>query len=227
VIARAYLNGWFFLDFISMIPFDAIFRKDNYNRLVRYSRIYLIFRVMRFTGLLKLFRFFRIHDNAKKTAFYGKLYLKPANVKAMFLLAYFVIIEHIWTCIWIMIGSIDPESKVNWIYKQGMVDSSNWDLYVAALYFTFTTIITVGYGDISGVSNIERFFCMSLMLLGCFMYSLLTGLISTIAGTDDTEERMLNRQLALLKDLKYEYDIDEGLIRQLKSYFMLNFNASS
>ena len=46
VIARAYLNGWFFLDFISMIPFDAIFRKDNYNRLVRYSRIYLIFRVM-------------------------------------------------------------------------------------------------------------------------------------------------------------------------------------
>ena len=108
-----------------------------------------------------------------------------------------------------------------------MVDSSNWDLYVAALYFTFTTIITVGYGDISGVSNIERFFCMCLMLLGCFMYSLLTGLISTIAGTDDTEERMLNRQLALLKDLKYEYDIDEGLIRQLKSYFMLNFNASS
>ena len=108
-----------------------------------------------------------------------------------------------------------------------MVDSSNWDLYVAALYFTFTTIITVGYGDISGVSNIERFFCMCLMLLGCFMYSLLTGLISTIVGTDDIEERMLNRQLALLKDLKYEYDIDEGLIRQLKSYFMLNFNASS
>ena len=108
-----------------------------------------------------------------------------------------------------------------------MVDSSNWDLYVAALYFTFTTIITVGYGDISGVSNIERFFCMCLMLLGCFMYSLLTGLISTIAGTDDTEERMLNRQLALLKDLKYEYDIDEGLVKQLKSYFMLNFNANS
>lgn len=86
-----------------------------------------------------------------------------------------------------MIGRLDPESKVNWIWKQGMVDSSNWDLYVTGLYFTFTTIITVGYGDISGVSNLERFFCMSLMLLGCFMYSLLTGLISTIMGAEDTE----------------------------------------
>jgi uncharacterized membrane protein YhdT len=111
----------------------------------------------------------------------------------MFLLAYFLIIEHIWTCVWIMIAIIDPESKSNWIYKQQMIDSSNWDLYVTALYFTFTTIITVGYGDISGVSNIEKFFCMSLMLLGCFMYSLLTGLISTIADSEDTEMRMLNR----------------------------------
>jgi potassium voltage-gated channel Eag-related subfamily H protein 6/hyperpolarization activated cyclic nucleotide-gated potassium channel 2 len=86
-----------------------------------------------------------------------------------------------------MIGRIDTESKVNWIWKQDMIDSSNWDLYVTALYFTFTTIITVGYGYISGVSNLERFFCMSLMLLGCFLYSLLTGLISTIMSTEDTE----------------------------------------
>jgi uncharacterized membrane protein YhdT len=86
-----------------------------------------------------------------------------------------------------MIGKVSPESKTNWIYKQDMLDSSNWDLYVAALYFTFTTIITVGYGDIAGVSNIERFFAMSLMLLGCLMYSILTGLISTIVDYEDIE----------------------------------------
>jgi hypothetical protein len=132
MIAKNYLKRWFFLDFISLIPFDAIFRNNNYNRLIRYSRIYLIFRVLRFAGLLKLFRFFRIHDKTKKTATYGKLHLKPSNVKMMFLLIYFLIIEHIWTCIWIMIGKVSPESKTNWIYKQDMLDSSNWDLYVAA-----------------------------------------------------------------------------------------------
>jgi hypothetical protein len=61
-IAKNYLKKWFAFDFISLIPFDAIFRKENYNRLIRYARIYLVFRVLRFTGLLKLFRLFRINE---------------------------------------------------------------------------------------------------------------------------------------------------------------------
>ena len=56
------LKKWFIFDFISLIPFDAIFRKQNYNRLIRYTRIYMIFRVLRFAGLLKLFRLFRINE---------------------------------------------------------------------------------------------------------------------------------------------------------------------
>lgn len=119
----------------------------------------------------------------------------------------------------IMIGKSDPESKVNWIYKQGLVDSSNWDVYVTAIYFTFTTIITVGYGDISGVSNLERFFCMGLMFLGGFMYSLLTGLLSTIVQSEDNEEKMLNHQLAILRDMKSEFKIEKTLYKQLKSHF--------
>ena len=38
---------------------------------------------------------------------------------------------------------------------------------------------------------------------------------------------MLNRQLALLKDLKYEYNIEKELIKQLKSYFMFNYSVGS
>jgi hypothetical protein len=34
---------------------------------------------------------------------------------------------------------------------------------------------------------------MTLMLLGCLMYSILTGLISTIVDYEDIEQRMLNR----------------------------------
>lgn len=100
-----------------------------------------------------------------------------------------------------------------------MVDSSNWDVYVTAIYFTFTTIITVGYGDILGVSNLERFFCMGLMFLGGFMYSLLTGLLSTIVQSEDNEEKMLNHQLAILRDMKSEFKIDKTLYKQLKSHF--------
>ncbi len=126
-----------------------------------------------------------------------------------------------------MIGKFDQESKVNWIYKQGLVDSSNWDVYVTAIYFTFTTIITVGYGDILGVSNLERFFCMGLMFLGGFMYSLLTGLLSSIVQSEDNEEKMLNHQLAILRDMKSEFKIDKTLYKQLKSHFQFNYNKNT
>jgi hypothetical protein len=118
-----------------------------------------------------------------------------------------------------MIGKINPDSKVNWIYKQGLVDSTDWDVYVTAMYFTFTTIITVGYGDIVAVSNIEKFFCMALMFLGGFMYSLLTGLLSTIVHEEDNEDKTLNHQLKLLKEMKHEYNIDKRLYKQVKSHF--------
>ena len=41
---------------------------------------------------------------------------------------------------------IDDE---NWITSKGYNDYSNSDLYLASIYFTVTTIVTVGYGDIS------------------------------------------------------------------------------
>ena len=113
----------------------------------------------------------------------------------------------------IMIGKIDEKSKVNWIYKQGLVDASNWDLYVTGLYFTTTTIITVGYGDISGVSEIEKFFCMGLMFLGGFMYSLLTGYLATIIQSEDSEQKILNHELSVLKEIKTKYKIDVDLYR--------------
>ena len=122
-----------------------------------------------------------------------------------------------------MIGKHDQESRVNWIHKQGVVDSPNWDVYVTAVYFTFTTTTTVGYGDISGVSNIERFFCMGLMFLGGFMYSFLAGLLSTILHAEDTEEKRLSHQLAILKEMKTKFKIDKILYKQLKRHFQLNY----
>ncbi len=37
----------------------------------------------------------------------------------------------------------------NWIAAGGYSDFSTYDLYVSSLYFTVTTIVTVGYGDIT------------------------------------------------------------------------------
>jgi len=44
---------------------------------------------------------------------------------------------------------MEPTSKNNWIYQKDLIDASNFTLYVDSFYFTVTTILTVGYGDIT------------------------------------------------------------------------------
>ena len=58
----------------------------------------------------------------------------------------------------------------------GNFDSSDIPtLYVTAVYYTVTTISTVGYGDISGNNNTERIICIFLMITGVFFFSFSSG----------------------------------------------------
>ena len=62
------------------------------------------------------------------------------------------------------------------------------DIYVASIYFTVTTVLTVGYGDIRAFSNFEKCFCIVLMVFGVFSFSYATGVLSTIIQSVDARE---------------------------------------
>lgn len=50
----------------------------------------------------------------------------------------------------VIIAVIEEDSTITWIYRNGYQDNSNSQIYVASMYFTITTITTVGFGDIVG-----------------------------------------------------------------------------
>ena len=49
----------------------------------------------------------------------------------------------------VFIGRFDDYCSENWISEKGYTEYDFQNLYITALYFTVTTIVTVGYGDIS------------------------------------------------------------------------------
>jgi potassium voltage-gated channel Eag-related subfamily H protein 8 len=57
---------------------------------------------------------------------------------------------------------------------------SDIELYITSFYFTVTTIMTVGYGDITATSVLEKIVCILLMLIGVVAFSFATGYISSI-----------------------------------------------
>jgi VIT1/CCC1 family predicted Fe2+/Mn2+ transporter len=53
-------------------------------------------------------------------------------------------------------------------------------LYEISLYWTITTITTVGYGDISGNNQLERIFCMFVMIIGVAAFTFANGSLASI-----------------------------------------------
>jgi voltage-gated potassium channel Kch len=72
-------------------------------------------------------------------------------------------------------------SAVRWTAKcspdtWGIEESTfNLEMYICSSYFIVTTTATVGYGDISASTSIERLFCMVLMLIGVACFTFLAG----------------------------------------------------
>jgi hypothetical protein len=54
------------------------------------------------------------------------------------------------------------------------------------VYFTTTTIVTVGYGDIYPINTYERVVCIILMVIGVISFTFTTGALSSIISSYDS-----------------------------------------
>ena len=52
--------------------------------------------------------------------------------------------------------------------------------YTNSVYWAATTVSTVGYGDILPLSNTERTFALSIMLLGAVVTAIMFGVIANL-----------------------------------------------
>lgn len=94
-----------------------------------------------------------------------------------------------------------------------MVD---YELYVTSFYFTVTTIVTVGYGDIHAYNTVERVISIFLMIIGVIAFSFATGSLSSILSNYDASQAKLKEKIATLNDIRTDYDIGPDLYDELR-----------
>jgi len=70
-----------------------------------------------------------------------------------------------------------------------------------SLYWTVTTITTVGYGDISGTNNYERAFCSVVMIVGVFAFSYANGAFTSLLSNVDTHSIEIAAKNEILKKI--------------------------
>lgn len=100
----------------------------------------------------------------------------------MLLMFVFALIAHWLACIWYAIGNVERPSlehpKIGWLDElarnthQYYVNDTEGgptikSKYVTALYFTFSSLTSVGFGNVSPNTNSEKIFSILIMLIGC------------------------------------------------------------
>ena len=179
-IASDYLHGWFWIDLISILPVDIIMQTDKANvsvvaRFAKIGKVYKLIRIIRLTKVLKLFR----GQNNVMAQFTNKMKMNAGMERLMFFTGFFIFFFHISSCMFIFIAKIDGDTS-SWMWDPTYAYMTNMDMYVMSLYFIVTTTSTVGYGDLSASTTVERIYCIVIMLAGVTAFTFISGALSSI-----------------------------------------------
>ncbi|XP_026573067.1 potassium voltage-gated channel subfamily H member 6 [Pseudonaja textilis] len=217
-IAIHYFKGWFLIDMVAAIPFDLlIFRSgsDETTTLI---------------GLLKTARLLRLVRVARKLDRYSEY-----GAAVLFLLmCTFALIAHWLACIWYAIGNVERpymKHKIGWLdnlsdqigkpYNSSDLSSgpSIKDKYVTALYFTFSSLTSVGFGNVSPNTNSEKIFSICVMLIGSLMYASIFGNVSAIIQRLYSGTARYHTQMLRVKEFIRFHQIPNPLRQRLEEYF--------
>ncbi len=98
-----------------------------------------------------------------------------------------LLIAHWIACLFFYIGSVELYSyPVCWLTLANMQDAPTYDKYIISLYWAFTTMTTVGYGDVAPYTMNEKIYAIFSMLIACGVFAYVVGSIETIARRSNT-----------------------------------------
>jgi voltage-gated potassium channel len=92
-------------------------------------------------------------------------------------------------------------------------------VYVKSLYWTITTLTTVGYGDIIPETNTQRIFAICVMILGIGVYGYLIGNIAGMLAKRDPSKTNYLANLEKLNALVHFRKIPVELRNKIRNYY--------
>lgn len=223
-IFKNYLKTWMIFDVASSIPTQAIFENSGWGTLLRLSKLPRLYRLVK---ILKLVRLFKVLKNRNKVLSCLECFSKLSI--GMERLVYFSLsilaICHLFACGLYFVASFNSDNVNNWVYKYGIVDLSLEEKYLASVYWTVTTLCTIGYGDVTPASDVERAVVVFVELAGVFFYSYTIGTITSLMADMDKKKAKLDAKLIILQDIAKKYNLSRVFYEKLKT--ALEYNQST
>lgn len=213
-IALNYLQGWFIVDLLAALPFDHLYASNLYTDDDSHMHLVKLTRLLRLARLLQ-----KIDRYSQYTAMILTL-----------LMLCFSLVAHWLACVWYVIAEKERlMNSVSWDIgwmdtlseriKVPIANISQMEFYVTSLYFTFTSLTSVGFGNVSANTVAEKIFCIIMMILGALMHAVVFGNVTAIIQRMYSRRSLYQSKWRDLKDFITLQAIPKELKRRMQDYF--------
>lgn len=216
LIAINYCKFWFWVDVCATIPFDTII--GAFTSSAHFSTIRVI-RVLRLIRLMKIYRIFAEDERLENS------FSNPALFSLVILILQIFYVAHIFACFfhYITLDAAVGSFPTTWVQKFNFQDKPVNERYVASLYYIIVTMTTVGYGDIYGTNQLERFFAIITMLTGGVVFGALVGRVTSLIDKRNPQAKAFKERMDEFKCFLTECLIPKKVADRAKvtEYFYL------
>ncbi|XP_051508168.1 potassium voltage-gated channel subfamily H member 5-like [Myxocyprinus asiaticus] len=235
LIRMNYLKTWFIIDLLSCLPYDIINAFENVD-----EGISSLFSSLKVVRLLRLGRVARKLDH----------YLEYGAAVLVLLVCVFGLVAHWLACIWYSIGDyevIDEQTNTiktdSWLYqlatsigspyRYNASGTGQWEggpgkdsLYITSLYFTMTSLTTIGFGNIAPTTDGEKIFSVAMMMVGSLLYATIFGNVTTIFQQMYANTNRYHEMLNNVRDFLKLYQVPKGLSERVMDYIVSTWSMS-
>jgi hypothetical protein len=169
---------------------------------VKLARAPRVLRLLRMVRLLRLLKLAHLKGHLAAGYFSSR---KSSNVIQLArIFAGLTAVAHFSGSIWYLLAAFSWEigpgrasqcegDSANWVQAAGLCDeTNNTKLYLMSVYWSFTTLSTVGYGDISAKSMWELGFSLVMMMFGVAFYSAIAGTVINMISAWGADQKEMN-----------------------------------
>ncbi|KAM3865203.1 potassium voltage-gated channel subfamily H member 1b isoform 2-T2 [Diretmus argenteus] len=235
LIRMNYVKTWFVIDLLSCLPYDVINAFENVD-----EGISSLFSSLKVVRLLRLGRVARKLDH----------YIEYGAAVLVLLVCVFGLAAHWLACIWYSIGDyevIDEDTNSvrmdSWLYLLGEAvgtpyrfnasGSGRWEggpskdsVYITSLYFTMTSLTSIGFGNIAPTTDGEKIFAVAMMMIGSLLYATIFGNVTTIFQQMYANTNRYHEMLNSVRDFLKLYQVPKGLSERVMDYIVSTWSMS-
>nr|CCA15894.1 potassium/sodium hyperpolarizationactivated cyclic nucleotidegated channel putative [Albugo laibachii Nc14]CCA26917.1 potassium/sodium hyperpolarizationactivated cyclic nucleotidegated channel putative [Albugo laibachii Nc14] len=215
-----YLRSWFLIDAISVYPFDLFAVYAPGGTTSSFTSLKLL-RTARLSRLLKMMRLLRLRRAFRSTQHESMNVYVLQTVKSLIVIVFII---HLIACAWYMFHTWDPTSH-SWVSN---VDAKMMEYpYLMSFYWVAGTMMSVGYGDIVGITDAERIFAIFVMLLGSVCVGLIIANIQMLTENYNPRGIKMKEKLMETKEFLIKKNVPRNLRQRVLSQFEYHWNRRS